>query len=673
MVSAAPFNPTRPGEVRWSEGFFHDLAMRGRTATHASIRAALWDRKNSATFANFKAAAAMKQRRSEGAKPTLEAKDRTPAMGEGSYQGTHWADGDCYKYVEGLCHLYGAEEKGDAKVELKKEIDELIQLIASAQEDDGYLNTQIQVRALPRWVTRIHHEDYNLGHLFTAAAVHRLVTGESSLLTVARRAADCAYGFFVNRRRDAGQFGWNPTHIPGLVDLSRATGDERYLELACIFLDHRGAERAFPVEAPDFHPADDENQMAVPLRLETEAVGHAVTAAYLYQGAIEIYRANGDESLREVARKLWEEIVAHKLYLTGAIGAIPSGLSKRGHRVWEAFGKEYELPHRSAYNETCANIAFALFSRSMLLAEADARYADALEQVVFNAGISGVSLDGREFCYANPLRAYREWQNDGTDKGILSNFSLQRWRIHSCYCCPPQLFRTIAQLQDWAYVTSPKTVSAVLYGSSRAKVEVPGVGKVALRQVTAYPWDGSVAITIEETPEAEWTLALRLPGWCPKPTLSIEGEGPVTVPPDAHGTFFRLTRKWKAGACVRLELPMPIRLIQANPKVEACRGQVAATRGPIVYCAESTDLPGGVPLQDVCIRTDFSDFAGLKRDHFGNLVTLHGPGRVRRSPPERLYASFDSRAFEELELVLIPYFAWNNRGPADMSVWLTWS
>ena len=683
--------PVAGGTASWSDGFFAGLFARSAGASRETLRMALWHPENSATFENFKTAALLKDERARtGFKKKYEfaggTGDWIPTRTEtkARHQGTSWSDGDCYKYMEGLCRLYSALDPDKSRDEIKKELDELVDLVAAAQENDGYLNTQIQIPYKARWITRIHHEDYNLGHLFTAAAVHHAATGESEFLDVARKAADNAYEHFMIRQRDAAYFGWNPTHIPGLVDLYRATGDRRYLDLALVFLDRRGAEHTLPVQGGDPQGPDDENQMAVPFRDENEAVGHAVTAGYLYLGASEIYRETGDAGLLEAAERIWRDVVDRKLYITGAIGALPVGISKRGFKIWEAFGREYQLPHRTAYNETCANIAWGMFCRSMFMATGQARYADEMERLIYNAGISGVSASGDSFNYANPLRWYTQWDTGNESFGTMRHFSHDRWKIHTCYCCPPQEFRFTVQLADWVYYTAPGTVYVALYGSGAAVVEVPGAGTLRLRQETNYPWDGSVRIVVEEAPEGEVSIALRIPGWCDQATVTLGGGAVEThntggAIRDASadnngpesGKFCTITRVWTTGDEIGLVMPMPVRLVTAHPKIEECRGQAAVMRGPLVYCAESVDLPEGVELEDVALCRDFDGTYLFEADMLGGITTVTGRGRVAQSPDTTLYRDLNRGTSKDINLKLIPYFAWRNRGRTDMTVWMT--
>ncbi len=669
-------SPISGRSVRWTNGFFAGLFDRSATTTRATLKMALWHKDNSATFENFRTAARLKKERAEnglekryefagGTGDWIPKKGGSPTRN----QGTAWSDGDCYKYLEGLSRLYMTRESVDERNEIKKELDELIPLVAAAQEDDGYIQTQITIPYRARWVTRRWHEDYNLGHLFTAAAVHFEATGESSLLDIAKKAADNAYDYFIVRQRDAGSFGWNPTHIPGLVDLYRATREQKYLDLALVFLDTRGTERRLLPEADDRQGPDDQNQMAVPFRDEQEAVGHAVTAGYLYLGGSEIYRETGDRALLEAAERIWRDVVDRKLYVTGAVGALPVGISKRGYKVWEAFGREYQLPHRTAYNETCANISWGMFCRSMLMATGNAEYADEMERVIYNAGISGISATGDAFNYANPLRWYTEWDTRGESFGTMRHFSHERWQIHTCYCCPPQIFRLATQLSEWAYYVSSGTLTVALYGSGNASVNVPGAGDVGITQATSYPWDGTVKISIDSAPNAEFTLSLRIPAWTDEARLMVNGKESDEYSLDS-GSFVPITRNWKVGDTVELTLPMDVRIVSANPKVEECRGQVAVTRGPIVYCAESVDLPEGVSLENVSIARDFEPSTEFKPDLLEGVVRITGKGQVSEAPSTSLYRDMRQVVSREIALTLIPYYAWRNRGRTDMTVWI---
>ena len=668
--------PLSNKDSQWNSGFLAELFEKSSHTTRETLKMALWHKDNSATFENFKTAEKLKvERAKHGFEERYEfdggTSDWVPRKGETKaiHQGTSWSDGDCYKYMEGLCRIYSNIGSGSERDEIKLELDSLIKIVAGAQEEDGYLQTQITIPYRSRWITRLFHEDYNLGHLFTAASVHYIATGENSFINIAKKAADNLHDHFNVRQRDAGSFGWNPTHIPGLVDLYRVTGEERYLELAIVFLERRGSERPLLPETDDSQGPDDQNQMAVAFSDETEAVGHAVTAGYLYLGASEIYRETGDNRLFNAAERIWNDIVDRKLYITGAVGALPVGISKRGFKVWEAFGREYHLPHRTAYNETCANITWGMFCRSMFMVTGQAKYADEMERLIYNAGISGISTAGDAFNYANPLRWYNNWDTRAESFGTMRHFSHERWKIHTCYCCPPQVFRLAVQLNEWAYYTSNRTLTIGLYGSGRVSAKIPGIGDVHLIQETDYPWEGAVKLTVEMAPDKEFSLALRIPNWAVGASIEVNGKKNDTSFPEP-GTIAPLSRIWRKGDIVKLKFPMRVRLVSAHPKVEECRGQVAIMRGPIVFCAESVDLIDGISLEDISICRDFQPSEKFNPKLLGGVVTITGRGQVNKESEYSLYREDTRDNTNLIDVTLIPYFAWKNRGLTDMTVWL---
>ncbi len=583
---------------------------------------------------------------------------------EGEHRGTNWSDGDCYKWIQAMAHVYAITR--DAK--LDREMDYWIDLIARTQAEDGYISTQTQLDPdKERWGKRQFHELYNMGHLMTAAGVHSHVTGKTTFLSVARKVGDYLYETFASRPPELGRFGFNPSQIMGLVDLYRATGEERYLELAGIFVDMRGSgpTPVMPWGRPEYDDSHrgDQNQDRVPLREETQAVGHAVTAIYLWCGAADVAAETGEAELIEALDRIWRDVVEKKMYITGAVGPYHHGVSPRGDKVHEAFGRVYELPNATAYNETCANIGNGMWNKRMLELTGEARFADVMEQVLHNSAISTMDIDGTSFCYTNPL-ARSDWTP------VLSQDSAQRWSEFKCYCCPPQVARTLAQTHEWAYAFSDDGVWVNLYGSSVLDTELPGLGGVKLTQETDYPWDGTITITMDAAPQAEMALRLRIPGWADSATISVNGEDAESAA--VPGTYAVLKRRWRAGDTVTLELPLRPRLMMAHPEVEAAHNQVAVMRGPIVYCLEAADLPEGVPVHEVCIPRDIELTAKFEVELLGGVTVLEGIACRRRNPDwsDRLYAELPNAACERLPIRLIPYYAWLNRGQHDMRIWL---
>jgi len=348
------------GSVLWTKGFWAEKFELCKNVIILSMRRAMDVPENGAVFKNFAIAAGLE---------------------EGEHLGTDWSDGDCYKWLEAVVHVYGVT--GDE--ELDRIMDESIEVISKAQDPDGYICTQIQLTDKERWQERRHHELYNMGHLMTAACVHHRVTGRDNFLNIAKRLGDYLYKVFQPRPPELAHYGWNPSNIMGLVDLHRVTGDSRYLELAGIFVDMRGS-------APG---GDDQNQNRVPLRNETEAVGHAVTATYLYCGAADVHAETGEEALLDALGCIWNDVTGRKMYITGGVGPLHQGVSKRRDPVHEAFGLEYQLPNATAYNETCANIGNAMWNWRMLGITGEAKYADIMEQVVYNSMLSAVTINGK--------------------------------------------------------------------------------------------------------------------------------------------------------------------------------------------------------------------------------------------------------------------------------------
>jgi len=617
------------GSVRWTDGFWAERFELCHRTILPSMRRALEDPSNTAILKNFSVAA---------------------GLAKGEHRGTNWSDGDCCKWLEALAHVYGVT----VDAELDRQLDAWIDIIEKAQEDDGYISTQIQLSDKKRWEKIAHHELYNMGHLMTAACVHGRATGKGRFLKIAARLADYLYGVFQPRPPELAHFGFNPSQIMGLVDLYRATGNPKYLELAGIFVDMRGSQPG----------GGDQNQDHAPLREETEAVGHAVTATYLYCGAADVYSETGEGALLDALQRLWTDVTARKMYVTGAIGTLHQGVSLRRDPVHESFAMAYKLPSSTAYTETCANIGNAMWNWRMLNISGNAKYADVMEQVIYNSGLSGMSVDGTHFCYTNPLRWY------GKDHRLLSHDTPSRWFIHTCYCCPPQVARTIARMHEWVYGLSEAGVWVHLYGGSRLETEWPGGVPLKLVQETDYPWDGRMEITVEAAPEAEFALMLRIPGWSRGAELRVNGEETGEKP--ASGTYVAVKRKWSVGDTVVLDLPMPVRLIKAHPRAEEIRNQVAVMRGPVVYCLESADLPEGVRVADIHIQRNIVLRPRHHADLLGGVTALEG--EACRLPEgnwtETLYQPAEIAKFERVPITLIPYYAWKNRGVTEMTVWM---
>ncbi len=569
------------------------------------------------------------------------------------FRGIRFYDADVFKLIEGAS--YTLRTHPDPK--LAGYLDELIKKIARAQEPDGYLYTARTLGVYKPWsigATRwsalyTSHELFNMGELLEAAVAHHEATGKTNLLEVARRAAD-----LIVRT-----FGPEPTQlkdVPGhegpeiaFCRFYRLTGDERYLKMAKFFVDQRGAEGCSKKNCVEFvEPQDRAAKSDATLpgaygqchRLvvdQKEAVGHAVRAAYLYCGMMDVAALTGDPRYAAACDALWQNVVGRKMHVTGGIGARHNG---------EAFGVDYELPNETAYLETCAALANALWSQRMFLWHGDAKYVDVLERVLYNGFLSGISFGGDEFFYENPLAS----------KG---GYGRKTW--FSCPCCPSNVVRLFPQIGTFAYATRGDAAYVNLFIDSTARLALAG-GAVSLKQTTDYPWQGASRVVVTPAKAGQrFALNVRIPGWCvgrPLPSdlyvqvapgaatdFAVKVNGTAVATDAPQKGYCVIDRAWQAGDVVEIAMAMPARRIRAHEKVEADRGRVAVERGPVVYCAEGAD--NGGKAFDATLPADAA-FAEATVSIRG--VTL---------PSLRAGA-----------LTLIPYFAWCHRGAGEMQTWL---
>lgn len=647
-----PFNSLQPvamNAVHWTEGFWAKEFEKCHKIMIPSLYEAMHNSENGASLSNFAIAAGLE---------------------EGCHRGASWSDGDCYKFIQAMEHIYSITKDEN----LSKIIDKYISEIGIAQEEDGYISTDIQLTQKQRWERSLNLELYNMGHLMTAACVHFKATGKDIFLNIAIKAGDFLYNLFKPRPEHLVNIDRCPSNIMGAVDLYRTTGDSKYLELASIFLDMRGS-----TEGSDWFQThssmsifewyivqrrSDWTQTRTPLREEKETVGHAVEAAFLWCGVADVYAETGEKELLDALERMWESMVHKKMYITGGIGAWHDGVSPHKDFVNEAFAKEYELPNRTAYNETCANIAGAMFNLRMLNITGDAKYADEMERALFNSILSAKDIEGRHFFYTNPLARANK------SVSLLSQDSEKRWFTFGCFCCPPQLARTIAGLHEWAYGISAEGVWVHIYGGSELCTEIPGKGGIKLKQETGYPWDGDITFTIIEAPQSTFAIMLRIPGWSDGGEIFVNGK-----PLDKEielGSYAVVENEWKKGDVIRLTLPMRVKIMRAHPLVEETRGRVCITRGPVVYCLESVDLPEGVRLDEVYLpaRSEFT--ARHDGSLLGGVTLLEGKAfrMDETSWDKKLYKEAVWAHDEMIPITLIPYYAWCNRGESEMTVWV---
>ena len=579
---------------------------------------------------------------------------------EGKHKGMNWHDGDFYKWMEASIYIYAVNK--DKKI--LQEMDEYIEIIGKAQEDDGFLSTQITLKSAGKFENRKYHELYNSGHLITAACIHNRVTGQQNFLDIAIKHADYLYELFQPQPEELARFGFNQTQIMGLVELYRTTKDKRYLELAEIFINMRGKSK--PVSHPTVRSfmMGDMVQERTPLRKETEAVGHAVLALYFYAGAADVYAETGEKELVDALDRLWENVTEKKMYVTGAVGQAHHGRSENRDPVNEAFIREYMMPNLTAYNETCANICNSMFSYRMLGIHGEAKYADIMELVLYNSALSGIDLAGKHYFYANPLRK----THDAYDYEKMKTEFPDRQPYLNCFCCPPNLVRTVAKSPAWAYSLTKEGLAVNLYGGNILRTKLLDGSDIEVEQVSQYPWQGDVTLEIKKAKKSTFDIMLRIPAWAKGTTIKVNGKAIENEV--IHGTYAIINRQWKAGDKITMEMPMEIKMVEGNPKIEEVRNQVAVKRGPVVYCVESPDLPENTSILDVYLSAKSPLKAEYQSEVLGGVTTIQGDLMIRKTSTDKMYSEVMNPEWKSYKTQLIPYFSWSNRGAAEMTVWL---
>jgi DUF1680 family protein len=565
---------------------------------------------------------------------------RSAAGGNGAYRAAEdtsgatlpFLDSDVYKWLEAV----GWELGRAPDAALLAAAGPVIDLVAAAQRPDGYLNSYVQndPGREPAGDLAWGHELYCLGHLVQAAVAWHRALGDDRLLAVACRAADWADRELGPAGRDG--VDGHPEAEMALVELSRVTGEPRHLALAARLVELRGrgilgAGRFGRTYWQDHRP----------VREAAAVAGHAVRQVYLDCGAVDVAVETGDRELLAAVLRRWHDMVTTRSYLTGALGS--------RHKD-EAFGAPHELPPDRAYAETCAAIGSVMLAWRLLLATGDAVHADVIERTMFNAVLPGVALDGVRFFYVNPLQRRHSDLDPEPGEG-------ERAPWYPCACCPPNLMRTLSTWQQYLATSDDGGVQLHQYAAGRVRADLPA-GRVSLTVETRYPWEGRVAVVVDETPDVPWTLSLRVPGWCASATLATPGNGvePVAGPPAAV-----CRRRWRTGDLVVLDLDLGVRVVEPHRRVDAVRGCVAVERGPLVYCLESADLPAGVELED------------LEWDPGGSpAVRRSGPFGAAVPAVDVPLRRWDGAAAGDgtLRVPAVPYFAWGHRGRGAMRVWI---
>lgn len=572
------------------------------------------------------------------------------AIAGGLMKGEHrgdfsFDDTDPYKIIEGAS--YSLAVKYDPQLDAY--LDSVITLIAAAQEPDGYLTTCVTNKCTRlsgwwgthRWEKINSHELYNCGHLYEAAVAHYLSTGKRSLLDVAIKNADLVCEVFGP--------GENQKHVPSghpiaemaLAKMYKVTGNEKYLAAAKYFVEETG-------RGTDGHHLSEYSQDHKPILDQEEIVGHAVRAGYLYPGVADVASLTADTAYFKAIDRIWNNMASKKLYITGGIGSRPQG---------EGFGPEYELNNHTAYCETCAAIANVYWNYRMFLATGDAKYADVYERALYNGVISGVSLSGDKFFYDNPLES-------------MGQHERQPW--FGCACCPGNVTRFMASVPNYMYATQADDIMVNMYVNSTADIATEN-NKVTIAQATEYPWDGKVRFTVTPEKEQEWALRLRIPGWAqesPVPTdlytftgkvslpytLTVNGKKTDALSGDGYAT---LLRSWKAGDVVELTLPMDVRRVKAHDNVVDDRGKLAIQRGPVMFCLEGVDMPDSTVFNKI-IPADAKFEASYEPQLLNGVMTL--TAAAKEVQPDG--------SLRDVKVKAIPYATWNNRGNAEMAVWI---
>jgi uncharacterized protein len=581
------------------------------------------------------------------------------------FMGFSFDDTDVYKTIEGASYILQTYPNK----KLKAYIDSVLDVVAAAQEPDGYLYTARTINPKhphgwsgnKRWVKDedASHELYNLGHMVDAACAHYQATGSTKFLNIAKRYADCVV-------KEVGPKPGQATIVPGhqiaemaLARLYTLTGEKKYLDEAKYLLDYRGKTR---IRNPY-------SQSQAPILEQKEAVGHAVRAGYMYAGIADVAALTKDSAYMKVIDRIFENIVGKKYYLTGGVGARHDG---------EAFGDNYELPNMTAYNETCAAISMVYLFERMFLLHGESKYIDCMERTLYNGVISGMSMDGGRFFYPNPL------SSDGKYKfNADGNTTRQPW--FGCACCPSNLCRFIPSVPGYLYGVKDNNIYVNLFAGNTSTIKVNGKN-VVLEETTEYPWNGDIKIAVKKSGVKNANLLVRIPGWvrnqvvpsdlykysdAEKPAYSVTVNGKaVEADLDANKGYLSV-KNIKKGDVIRIHFDMPVRTVVANGKVADDKGKVAVERGPLVYCAEAVDNQNEPVLRAVMAKKPA--FSLVDNYSIENTETKGAPAfsvkAIQTSSQVLDQAADGTVSVKNQKLTLIPYYAWNHRGANQMNVW----
>lgn len=597
----------------------------------------------SGTIANFRAAA-------EGRK--------------GEHHGFVFQDSDLAKWLETVGFvLQQNRDEG-----LEKLADAAIELIGSAQMDNGYIGTYYQLQKPgEQWENvRDDHEMYNAGHFMEAAVAYFEATNNRKILDIMCKFADHIVATFGPREGQLPGYCGHPEIELALVKLYKLTGNRSYLEMSRFFVEERGRDpKYFDVELETRRAAGrqervdrrsmDYFQSHAPIREQLTANGHAVRAVYLFAGATDIADEYGDDTLLAAVKHLWDNVVQRRMYVTGGIGSSD---------YYEAFSFDYDLPSDRAYAETCAAIGFLNWGQRLLQIEADSRYADVIERVLYNGLLSGISLDGRSYFFVNPLEV---WPVVSGKRDDIPSARTRRQPWFGCACCPPNIARFIASLSSYIYSVSENELYVHQYIGSRTEQTFQS-GKIAVRQQTEYPWTGSVKLEITGG-QAEFALALRLPSWSKRTVIRLNGAEIATAAISEKG-YAKIHRIWNEGDIVEMELDMSVALVRAHPELREVSGKTAVQRGPVIYCLEEAD--NGANLRDLQLSSEAAFEGAFVPDLLEGVYVIESKDAWRTAydgVSTDLYTT-SRYAKQQTKAVFVPYYAWANREEGEMTVWI---
>lgn len=586
------------------------------------------------------------------------------AAGEetGEFHGFVFQDSDVAKWLEAVA--FSLENEPDEALE--KAADEVIALIGRAQKEDGYLNTYFTVKEPDgRWSNlRDQHELYCAGHMIEAAVAYYRATGKRALLDMMCRFADYIDQVFGREEGKIRGYDGHQEIELALVKLYDVTGNEKYLKLSQYFIDERGQQPHFfdqerekrQENRPFFwNESYGYHQAHVPVREQKKAVGHSVRAMYMYTAMADLALKLGDNTLKKACEDLWENVTKKQMYITAGVGSMEFG---------EAFSTDYDLPNDTAYTETCASIGLVFWAQRMLHLQADSKYADVMERAIYNGTISGMDLDGKKFFYVNPLEVKPDACSHRQDHHHVKPVR-QKW--FSCACCPPNLARLISSIGHYMYTVQQDELYVHLYAGNQADIQLNGQ-KVKIDQQTSYPWDEKVNVTVTPEQDEAFTIALRIPGWSKGAQVQVNGEK-VEYESLVKNGYIYLERTWKQGDQIELIFPMPVEKIRSNPKVKENAGRMALQRGPVVYCLEEAD--NGQELSSIKIAGNAEFRSSFRPDVLGGVVVIEGEGirEIGDSWGDTLYQPVQKQS-APVSVKAIPYFAWCNREPGEMVVWI---